>query len=133
MIFQSDRNLGSQIFSWFYGASQCGKKHLWSLLSFFCHHRYCCSSECSQILGQVLMKMWKWDYVRRKNDSPASKDSLKSLFFHCTAKSLLCSSNCFSKSNKKDSGFFWQPQVVFNYLQWEEIRKGHFLLSLFFC
>ena len=88
MIFQSDRNLGSQIFSWFYGASQCGKKHLWSLLSvFFCHHQRCCSSECSQILGQVLMKMWKWDYVRRKNDSPASKDSLKSLFFHCTAKS----------------------------------------------
>ena len=90
----------------FTGLLNVGKKHLWSLLSFFCHHRYCCSSECSQILGQVLMKMWKWDYVRRKNDSPASKDSLKSLFFHCTAKSLLCSSNCFSKSNKKDSGFF---------------------------
>ena len=62
---------------------QCGKKHLWSLLSIFA----CFYGECSQILGQVLMKMWKWDYVRRKNDSPASKDSLKSLFFHCTAKS----------------------------------------------
>ena len=117
----------------FTGLLNVGKNTFEVCFRFFCHHRYCCSSECSQILGQVLMKMWKWDYVRRKNDSPASKDSLKSLFFHCTAKSLLCSSNCFSKSNKKDSGFFWQPQVVFNYLQWEEIRKGHFLLSLFFC
>ena len=60
---------------------QCGKKHLWSLLSIFA----CFYGECSQILGQVLMKMWKWDYVRRKNDSPASKDSLQKRVYFSTA------------------------------------------------
>ena len=31
------------------------------------------------------MKMWKWDYVRRKNDSPASKDSLQKRVYFSTA------------------------------------------------
>ena len=77
---------------------QCGKKHLWSLLSIFA----CFYGECSQILGQVLMKMWKWDYVRRKNDSPASKDSLqKRVYFSTALWQKLCFSTQWLKITKK--------------------------------
>ena len=96
---------------------QCGKKHLWSLLSIFA----CFYGECSQILGQVLMKMWKWDYVRRKNDSPASKDSLQKRVYFSTA---LWQKLCFStRSNKKDlKGFF--DNLRSSSITYNEIRKG---------
>ena len=103
---------------------QCGKKHLWSLLSIFA----CFYGECSQILGQVLMKMWKWDYVRRKNDSPASKDSLQKRVYFSTA---LWQKLCFStRSNKKDlKGFF--DNLRSSSITYNEIRKGllFFLLN----
>ena len=95
---------------------QCGKKHLWSLLSIFA----CFYGECSQILGQVLMKMWKWDYVRRKNDSPASKDSLQKRVYFSTALQKLCFS---TRSNKKDlKGFF--DNLRSSSITYNEIRKG---------